>query len=89
MYFINDQFFYTAHSQFTKEIDIFVRENFAEQSDSIFQFQPSTTQNNFINVENANVNFRKIDPNKIFNFHFLKDPKSITFQRSVLTFLDC
>ena len=76
-------------SSFTKVYDLFVRESFVEDSNSIFQLQPSNTVSSFISVENFNVNFRKEIDDMVFQAFIAKDPKSVTYQRSVLTFLDC
>ena len=66
-----------------------MRNNYAEQSDSIFQFQPSSNKNSFINIEDYVTNLKKEDKNgTVFLINYIKDSKSITYQRSVLTFLD-
>ena len=76
-------------SGFTKVYQLFVRENIADDSNSIYQLQPSSSETKFISVENYNVNFRKEVNNMIFRWFFTLDPKSVTYQRTVLTFLDC
>ena len=88
--FIDTKFYYNLQSGVTKEADIYVRQNFAEQSDSIFQLQSSSSESNFINVEDSLQKVRNADNNgTVFQLYFLKDSKSITYRRSVLTFLDC
>ena len=88
--FIDTKFYYNLQSGVTKEADIYVRQNFAEQSDSIFQLQSSSSESNFINVEDSLQKVRNADNNgTVFQIIFLKDSKSITYRRSVLTFLDC
>ena len=88
--FIDTKFYYHLQSGVTKESDIYVRQNFAEQSDSIFQLQSSSSESNFISVEDSLQKARNAENNgTVFQIFFLKDSKSITYQRSVLTFLDC
>ena len=53
-------------SGFTKIYQLFVRENIADDSNSIYQLQPSSSETKFISVENYNVNFRKEVNNMIF-----------------------
>ena len=51
--YIDTKFYYNLDSSFTKTADIYVRKSFAEQSDSIFQFQPSSSQSSFISAEDS------------------------------------
>ena len=88
-YYIDTKFSFNLISGFTNMADIYVQQNHAEQSDSIFQFQPSVIENNFINVETFVSNlYRQNGDGMIFQFNLIKDSKSVTYQRSVLTFLD-
>ena len=88
-YFIDTKMYFTLVSGFTKVVNAYVRNNYAEQSDSIFQFQPSSNKNSFINIEDYVTNLKKDDKNEtVFLINYIKDSKSITYQRSVLTFLD-
>ena len=88
-HYIDTKIYFKLVSGFTKQADIYVQQNQAEQSDSIFQFQPSTTESNFINVETYVPNLYLENKGEVvFRSYFIKDSKSITYQRSVLTFLD-
>ena len=88
-HYIDTKIYFKLVPGFTKQVEIYVQQNHAEQSDSIFQFQPSTTESSFINVETYVPNLYLENKDEIiFRSYFIKDSKSITYQRSVLTFLD-
>ena len=88
-YFIDDQFYFELTSGFTKSNQIYVRENIVDDSNSIFQIQQSSNKTNFISVEHFDIFFRKEINNTVFRSAITKDSKSVSYQRSVLTFLDC
>ena len=52
-------------------------------------YQSSSTENSFIDVDSHLNGIKKEDKKQIFTIEFIKDSKSVTYQRSVLTFLDC
>ena len=69
---------------------IYVRENIVDDSNSIFQLQPSSTERQTLLVLNDLIQFLEKNINKmVFRAFFIKDSRSVTYQRSVLTFLDC
>ena len=49
-HYIDTKIYFNLISGFTKQADIYVQQNYAEQSDSIFQFQPSAIENSFIKI---------------------------------------
>ena len=70
-------------------VDIFVRENSVERKDSIFQFQPSTLISKFISLEDSILDKRKIrNDGVVILISFVKDQKTVSYQRTVLTFFD-
>ena len=88
-YFINDRFYYSTISDMRKDINIYVRENSVELNDSIFQFTPSLKQSKFISIEESISNLKKINKdNVVINLAFAKDQTTVSYQRTVLTFLD-
>ena len=64
-HYIDTKMYFTLISGFTKQADIYVQQNHAEQNDSIFQFQPSVIENNFINVETYVTNLSKEDNGEV------------------------
>ena len=88
--FFDDQFFYPLTSGFTKNAYMYIRQNTAEQKDSLFRYQPLGSQSSFISIESASEKFTKINPQKnILIVSFYKDPKSYNYERTVFSFLDC
>ena len=70
-------------------VDIYVRENSVEQKDSIFQLQPSMLKTKFISLEDNYTNKRKIrNDGVVILISFVKDQKTVSYQRTVLTFFD-
>ena len=70
-------------------VDIYVRENSVERKDSIFQFQPSTLKSKFISLEDSMLDRRKIrNDGVVIKVSFVKDQKTVSYQRTVLTFFD-
>ena len=60
-----------------------------ERKDSIFQFQPLMLKSKFISLEDNITSKRKIrNDNVIIQLTFVKDQKTVSYQRTVLTFLD-
>ena len=88
--FLDDQFFYPLTSGFTKNANMYIRQNTAEQKDSLFRYQPSGTQSSFISIESVIDKFIKINSQKnVLLASFYKDPKSYNYERTVFSFLDC
>ena len=53
-------------------------------------YQPSSTQDSFISADTYQNGLKKEDANNlVLTIDFIKDSKSVTYQRSVLSFLDC
>ena len=53
-------------------------------------YQSSSIKSSFISADSYQNGIKKEDEKKqIFTIDFIKDSKSVTYQRSVLTFLDC
>ena len=87
--FLDDKFFYPLTSGFTKNAYMYIRQNTAEQKDSLFRYQPSGSQSSFISIESVIEKFTKIDSNIVLLASFFKDPKSYNYERTVFSFLDC
>ena len=87
--FLDDQFFYPLTSGFTKNANMYIRQNTAEQKDSLFRYQPSGTQSSFISIESVIDKFIKTNSKIVLLASFYKDPKSYNYERTVFSFLDC
>ena len=87
--FLDDQFYYHLTSGFTKNANMYIRQNTAEQKDSLFRYQPSGTQSSFISIESVIEKFIKTNSKIVLLASFYKDPKSYNYERTVFSFLDC
>ena len=87
--FLDDQFYYPLTSGFTKNANMYIRQNTAEQKDSLFRYQPSGSQSSFISIESVIDKFFKTNSNIVLLASFYKDPKSYNYERTVFSFLDC
>ena len=87
--FLDDQLFYPLTSGFTKNANIYIRQNTAEQKDSLFRYQSSGSKSSFISIESVIEKFIKSNSNNVIIASFYKDPKSYNYERTVFSFLDC
>ena len=88
--YLSDELYYELVSGFTKRIDINIRQNTAEQKDSIFRYEPYGIQSSFISFDTVYEKFYRVNQDKlVLAISFYKDSKSTEYQRSVFSFLDC
>ena len=57
-----------------------MRENSSEQNDSLFQFEPSSLNKDFISIEDDTINMKTIKNNKMIDIAFAKDPKKVIIE---------
>ena len=84
--YIDDRFYYSLLTNFSKDYIVYVRENKAETLDDYLNYSPDGDESSFVSIGRIDQDIQQA--NYIMKLRFAKDLVSDTYERSVFSLLD-